>query len=62
MEGVEGGMRAPVGSYNRVAWMKREGVYKSGEKYYKLIQLADSSTAWKEVDLPPRYSRAPRRY
>ena len=50
MEGVPG--QSPVGSYNRVAWMRREGVTKSGDRYYKLVTLADSTTAWKEVTVP----------
>jgi hypothetical protein len=53
IEGLGGQLALPVGQMNRESWMRKEGVVKSGDKYYKLIQLADSSTAWKEVEIPP---------
>jgi hypothetical protein len=57
MEGVEGGLRAPVGSYNRVAWMKREGVYKSSESTTSSSSSQIPAPRGRRLTYPPRYSR-----
>jgi hypothetical protein len=45
-------MSVPVGQMDREAWVRREGLTRSGDKYYKVVQAANGGSAWREVQVP----------